>query len=110
MVEEEEIDFQGIDECRKVDIQDELEIEECIASETVELPEIPVRVVYEQEDCMKEEISNIPLPEIYRAEESMHKDELKLETPKINAVEISEMPSGIKLETPIEQSESKLMM
>ena len=73
------------------------------------MPEIPVRVAYEQEECIKEEISDVSLPEMYSTEESVHTGELKLETPKINAVEINEVPREIKLEMPIEQSESKLM-
>ena len=36
MLEEEEIEFQGIDECKIVELQDEQEIEECIVSEPIE--------------------------------------------------------------------------
>ena len=64
MIEEEEIDFQDIGECKTVELQDEQEIEESIASETVELPKIPVRVTYEQKECIKEEISDMSLPEM----------------------------------------------
>ena len=109
MLEEEEIEFQGIDECKIVELKDEQEIEECIASETVEFREILVRVIYEQEECIKEEISDMSLPEMCSTDEKIHTDELKLETSKINTAEISEMPSEIKLEMPVEQSESKLM-
>ena len=109
MLEEEDIEFQGIDEGKIVDLQDEQEIEECIASETVELPEIPVRIAYGHEECIKEEISDVSLPEMCSAEGKLHTDELKLQAPKINIVEISEMPGEIKLEVPLEQSESKLM-
>ena len=73
------------------------------------MPEIPVRIAYEQEECIKEEICDRFLPKMYRAEESVHKDEIKLETPEINAVEIGELPREVKLEIPIEQSESKLV-
>ena len=117
MLEEEETDFQSIDECKIVELQDKQEIEECIVSEPVEVPDMSITVVEEQEieesinkeECMKEEISDVILPEMCSADGKIHTDELKLGTPKINAVEISEMPSEIKLEMPIEQSESKLM-
>ena len=93
-----------------MELQDKQEIEECVVGETVEMPDIPIRVVEEQEieESIKE-VSDIILPKMCSAEVRIHKNELKLETPKINAVEISEMPSEIKLEMPIEQSESKLM-
>ena len=39
---EEETDFQGIDECKIADVQDELEIEECMDSKIVGMPNIPV--------------------------------------------------------------------
>ena len=58
---EEETDFQGIDGCKIVDVQDELEIEECIDSKIVGMPNIPVTVAYEQEECIKEEISDVPI-------------------------------------------------
>ena len=57
---EEETDFQGIDECKIVDVQDELEIKECVDSKIVGMPNIPVKVAYEQEECIKEEISDVP--------------------------------------------------
>ena len=70
---------------------------------------MPVRIVYEQEECIEEEICDRSLPKMYRAEESVHKDEIMLETPKINKVEINEIPREVKLEIPIEQSGSKLV-
>ena len=70
---------------------------------------MPVRIAYEQEDCIEEEICDRSLPKMYRAEESVYKDEKRLETPEINAVEISEMPTEVKLEMSIEHSESKLV-
>ena len=70
---------------------------------------MPVRIAYEQEECIEEEICDRSLQKMCRAEESVHKDEIKLETPKINAVEISEFLRDIKLEMPIEQSGSKLV-
>ena len=85
------------------------EIERCIDRETVGSPEIPVRIDYEQEECIEEEICDKSLPRMYRAEENVHKDETKLEIPQINAVEISEFPGEVKLEMAIEQSESKLV-
>ena len=74
------------------------------------MPDIPVRVAYEKEECIKEEISDMILPEMYTTEVRIHKDELKLEMPKINAVEICEMPSETKFEMSIleEPSEPKL--
>ena len=67
-------------------------VNECVVSELVENPDLPVRFTEEQEleESIKEEVSNIILPEMYRAEESVHKDEIKLETPEINEVEIGE--------------------
>ena len=59
---EEETDFQGIDECKIVDVQDELEIKECIDGKIVGMPNIPVKVAYEQEECIKEEISDVLTP------------------------------------------------
>ena len=102
---EEEIEFQGIDKCKIVALPDKQEIE----TETVGLPEMPVRIAYQQEECIEEDVCDRSLPKIYRAAESVHKDEIKLETPKINAVKISEIPREVKLEIPIEQSESKLV-
>ena len=104
-----EIEFQGIDKCKIVELQDEQDIERWIASETVGLPEIPVRIAYDQEECIEEEICDMSLPEMYSAEESIHTDKLRLETPIINEVEINEIPREVKLEIPIEQSESKLV-
>ena len=68
-----------------------------------------MRIVYEQEECIEEEMCDRSLPKVYRAEESVHINGIKLETPEINAVEISELPREVKLEMPIEQSESKLV-
>ena len=78
---EEDIEFQGIDKCKIVELQDEQEIERCVASETVGLPEMPVRIACEQEECIEEEICDMSLPEMYSIEESIHTDRLKLETP-----------------------------
>ena len=99
-----------IKSCETVDLQYEQETEECIASETVELSDIPVRIAYEQEECIKGEISDMILTGKCTAEDKIHTDELKLETPKINAVEICEMPSETKSEMPIleEPREPKL--
>ena len=69
---EEGIELQGIDKCRMV--------ERGIDRETVEPPEMSVRIAYEWEGCIEEEICNRFLPVIYRAEESVHKDEIKLNT------------------------------
>ena len=44
---EEEIEFQGIDKCKIVELPDKQEIERCIDRETVGLPEMPVRIAYE---------------------------------------------------------------
>ena len=99
---EEEIEIQGIDKCKKVELPDEQEIEKCIS------PEMPVRIACEQEECIEEETGDMSLPKLYRAEESIQKDELKLETPIINKVVISELPKEVKLEMPMEQNGSKL--
>ena len=69
---EEEIDFQGIDECKIVDLQD-----------------VSIEVANEQEleECMQEEVvSDITLPEVYRVDEKLHTN-VKLETPIIKAEE-----------------------
>ena len=42
---------------------------------------MPVRIVYEQEECIEEEICDVSLPKSYKLEESVHKNETKLETP-----------------------------
>ena len=34
---------------------------------------MPVRIAYEQEECIEEEICDRSLPKMYRAEESVHK-------------------------------------
>ena len=108
---EEEIEFQGIDECKIVELPDEQEINECAVSELVGNADLLVRFIKEQEteDSIKEEASNIFLTKMYRADESVHKDKIMLETPKTNAVAISELPREVKLEMPIEQSETKLV-
>ena len=83
-----------------------------IDGEMVQLPEMPVRIAYEQEECIEEEICDrsLPkLPKLYKVEESVHKNEVKLEIPEINAMEINELPKEVKLEMPIEQIESKTM-
>ena len=60
MLEEEEIDFQGIDEYKIVKLQD-----------------APIKVANEQEleECMQEEVvGDMTLPEIYRVDEKIHTD------------------------------------
>ena len=110
---EEEIEFQGIDKCKIVELPDEQDIEKCIDIEkcAVRSSKMTVRIAYEQEESIEEENCNrslLKLPKLYRAEENVHKDKMKIETHKINAVEISELPREVKLGMPIEQSESKL--
>ena len=51
---EEEIEFQ--DKCKIVDLPDKQEIGRCIDRETVGLPEMPVRIAYEKEECIEEKI------------------------------------------------------
>ena len=95
---EEEIEFQGVDECKSIELPDDQEIERGIDRETVGPPEMPVRIACEQEECIEEENCNrslLKLPKLYRAEESIQKDELKLETPIINKVEINKLPEEI---------------
>ena len=78
---EEETEIQSIDECKTVDLQDELDW-----WEPVEMPDIPIRVTEEQEieENIKEEVvSDMTLPEMCNAEVRMHKNELKLELPII---------------------------
>ena len=101
---EEEIELQGIDKCKM--------IERSIDGEkfTVRSPEMTVRIVYEEEKCIQEEIFNrsLPkLPKLYRVEKGIHKDEIKLEIPEINTIEISELTREIKLKMPLEQSKSR---
>ena len=69
---EEEIEFQGIEKCKIVELPDKQEIERCIDRETVGLPVMPVRIAYEQEECIEEEICDRSLPKMHRAEESVH--------------------------------------
>ena len=72
MLEEEEIDFQGIDEYKIVELQDE---------------SVEVANEQESEKYMQEEaVSDITLPEVYRVDEKIHKD-VKLETPIIKSEE-----------------------
>ena len=85
---EEEIELQGIHKGKMV--------ERGIHRETVDPPEMSVRIADEQEECIKEEVCNTSLPKLYRAVGSVHTDEIKLETPKINAVEINELPKEVK--------------
>ena len=69
---EEEIDSQGIDECKTEKLQD-----------------IPIEVANEQEleECMQEEVvSDMTLPEIYRVDERIHTD-VQLEIPIIKSEE-----------------------
>ena len=72
MLEEEEIDSQGIDECKTEKLQD-----------------IHIEVANEQEleECMQEEVvSDMTLPEIYRVDERIHTD-VQLEIPIIKSEE-----------------------
>ena len=72
MLEEEEIDSQGINECKTEKLQD-----------------IAIEVVNEQEleECMQEEVvSDMTLPEIYRVDERIHTD-IQLEIPIIKSEE-----------------------
>ena len=78
----------------------------------VRSPEMSVRIAYEQEKCIEEEICDrsLPkLPKLYRVEKGIHKDEIKLEIPEINTIEISKLPREIKLEMPLEQSKSRVL-
>ena len=101
-------EFQSIDECKTIDLQDKQEMEECIVSKTVKLPDIPIRDIEEQE--VEEVVSDVILPEMCSTKENLCTDKLKLEVPKINAVEICKMPSETKSEMPMleEPSEPKL--
>ena len=82
MLEGEEIDFQGIDECKIVELQDRQEEEEYIVSEPVEMPDIPMRVIEEQEieesikeeECIKE-IRDMTLPEMCSTKVRIHRSE-----------------------------------
>ena len=77
--------------------------ERCIDRETVGLPEMPMRIAYEQEECIEEEIYDRSLPKMYQSRRKCYiKMKYSLETPKINAVEISELSTEVKLEMPIE--------
>ena len=107
----EEIEFQGIDKCKIVELPDEQEINECAVSALVEYADLLVRFIEEQEieECIEEEICDRSLPKLYIAKESVHEDKIMLEPPETNAVAINEMPREVKLEMSIEQSESKLV-
>ena len=72
MLEEEEIDSQGIDGCKTEKLQD-----------------IPIELANKQEleECMQEEVvSDMALPEIYRVDERIHTD-VQLEIPIIKSEE-----------------------
>ena len=56
----EQIEFQGIDKCKIVELPDKQEIER----ETVGLPEMPVRIAYEQEECIEQDICDRSLPKM----------------------------------------------
>ena len=66
MVEEEERDYQGINECKIVELQDANE--------------------QELEECIQEEVSDMILPEVYRIDTEIHMG-VQLETPIIIAEE-----------------------
>ena len=108
----EEMESQGIDKCKILELTDKQEIERFVERETVGLPEMPVRIACEQEteECIEEEICDIGLYQKCIEQKKVYiKMNIKFETPKINAVEISEFPRDVQLEMSIEQSESKLM-
>ena len=82
MLEKEEIDSQGIDECKTEKLQD-----------------IPIEVVNEQEieECMQEGVvSDMNLPEIYRVDEKIHTD-VQLEIPIIKSEEMCMVQDEPKL-------------
>ena len=56
---EEVIKFQGIDKCKIVELPDKQEVERCIDRETVGLPEMSIRIAYEQEECIEKEICDV---------------------------------------------------
>ena len=89
----EEIEFQGLDKCKIVELPDEQEINESEVSELVGNADLLVRFIEEQEteESIKEKVSDIILPKMYRAEESVHEDKIMLEPPETSAVAISEM-------------------
>ena len=109
---EEEIELQGIDQCKMVErgidrktieLPDKQEIERCV------LPEISVRMACKQEECIEKEIFDRSLPELCKPQDSIHKDDIQLETPRVYTMEVSELPREIKLGKSIEQSKSKLL-
>ena len=71
MLEEEEIDSQGIDECKIEKLQE-------VPTEVAIKPEI--------EECIEEVVSDMTLPEIYRVDEKIHTD-VQLDTPIIKSEE-----------------------
>ena len=81
MLEEEEIDFQGIDECKIVELQD-----------------VPIEVANEQEieECTVEVVSYMTLPEVYRVDTEIHTG-VQLETPIIKSEERCVMQNEPKL-------------
>ena len=77
-----EVDFQSIDEC-----------------ETVKLQDVPTDITNEQEieECMQEEVvTDMTLPEVYRVDTEIHTD-VQLETPIIKSEEKCVMKSKPKL-------------
>ena len=60
----EEIECQGLDKYKIVELPDEQEINECVVSELIGNPDLLVRFIEEQEteESIKEEVSNIILP------------------------------------------------
>ena len=77
-----EVDFQSIDKCEMVKLQD-----------------VPIEVANEQEieECIKEEVvSDMTLPEVYRVDMEIHTD-LQLETPIIKSEEKCVIQSEPKL-------------
>ena len=57
---EEEIEFQGIDKCKLVKLQDKQVIDKCVVSELVDKPDLPVKFFEEQEiEGSIKEVSNI---------------------------------------------------
>ena len=99
MLEKEEIEFQDIDRCEKVELPDKQEIERCTS------PKMSMRIACEQEGFIEEEICNVSLPKLYKVEESVHKNEVKVKMPEINVVEINELHREIQSEMPLENSQ-----
>ena len=102
ILDEEETKSRGMDRCEIIDLP-----EECIASESVEMPDLTVTLAQEQEieEYIAEEIVNERnLPEIGNTEVN----ESKLARPRVNVVEICEIPREIKFELPINVSQPKI--